>query len=127
MYQMHVDPGNNRLYVTFKGQICSRLVENYYEELKEALKKLKSGFISILNISEVERIKDEARDSLTHVMKLSHEAGIGQSIHITPSSLHGHSMAYMLDKKSASVGYLGKVVHSLEEAEQVLSLFPTKR
>jgi hypothetical protein len=116
MFEVHSDPGRNRLYITLRGHLEGPERQAAMKAILTEADKLTPGFgvvtdISALHASDQEGFKDFLRAKSGLRMK-----GVGQVIRVVKLPLS----RIQVERISEAAGYEAEHVDSIEEADRRL-------
>ncbi len=87
-YQIEVDRTKNRSYAVYTGFWKSlSLVPNYIEDSKKAIKKLSSGFTSMVDLREMKTPPTEVAELFIKMQKISAEAGFSRGARVIDAAI----------------------------------------
>jgi len=73
----------------------------------------------INNLLDLKRFDEELEELHLKIVQMVKNLGVKHTIRIIPQTLQGRARGLMFDKNSISLGYLSKIVYSVEEAEKL--------
>jgi predicted transcriptional regulator len=113
------DISTNRLYITLQGSYSIEESWSNVETILRELKKLKSGFVVITDISKLQVATPEVSDHIATVQSELENAGVGKVIRIVSEDSMVTKMQYRRVHRKVGASYDTVEVTSLEEAESL--------
>jgi hypothetical protein len=117
MYQSRADIDQNRLYVTLKGRIASKESEQAASQVIADLKKLKSGFDVVTDISEFEPATQKEVDMLIQVHKILIESGVNRIARVVGSGIKATVGKIQFERASKLTTVVAENFDSIEDAD----------
>ena len=118
MYKNQINFAKNRMHLMLKGSVDTTEMQSWSDDLLSQLKKLKSGFSVISEISECQPTSEEGRQVLIDTQRKAKELGMGHVVRIIKNS--NFVTAHQWQRSSRSVGYSAMEAEDLQSAEKLL-------
>ena len=106
----------NRLYVTLKGFSSDAEMQSHIQRVSAEVRKLKSGFIMISDISQMKPATPAGTAMLQEIMKLYKQQGIARIIRVVGEDVIAKGQ---FNRVSKEAGIPVDYVNTLPEAEKL--------
>ena len=117
MYQIRVDVGKNRLYVTFSGFIQVEEAKKSVDEAIQATEKLRRGYDVITDVSQLKPSPPEVIAEIGRIQAHFIASGVRRGVRVVgEAALTGMQFS----RTGKKINYNSNNVATLEEAEKVL-------
>jgi len=116
-YDIRSDYSNNILYIILKGFNTDEEAKQGADKVCEEVKKLKSGFNVINDISEFVPASPKAVEEIKRAQEFIKSRNVNRVIRIVNQSYIG---SMQMSRASKEIGYNADTALSIEEAEQIL-------
>ena len=86
MVKVTPDIKRNKVIISFEGTVDLVQARDFYEDFKNALLKLKKGFVVLTDLSSLEKMNTETHHYIEKAMDLCNKQGVSKIIRIIPDS-----------------------------------------
>jgi MFS superfamily sulfate permease-like transporter len=116
MYNVHADPGKNRLYLTLSGYMALPEIQEAAAALDREVHKLRPGFSVIHDVSTFRPANDEGADVIAAAQKAVAARGMRMVVRV----ITAESARLPMERSSQEAWYKALVAEDRTEADRLL-------